>query len=710
MTKKRIGYRTLSLGVLFTALFFLLILRTFWIQVIKSDEIMAKASDVWERSSGVTPKRGAILDRNGEVLAYTSKAYTVIARLQPYSKGNQNYVKDREKTAEQLAPILGASAEDIKERLNKTSKQVELRPWGWKINEEQAKKVMALNLPGISLYEESRRYYPKGEFASHLLGYVDLDGVAQMGIEKTQNQSLAGIKGSINMKVDRKGNPIPGETEGNRPVIDGSNVVLTIDKQIQGYVEQALNEIWEKYQAKGITVIVSDPNTGEILGMGNRPSFNPNEYRKAEMGDFLNSAIGSNYEPGSTFKIVTLAAAIEEGLFNANETFMSGTYSKIKNAPPIKDHNGGKGWGPITFKEGVKRSSNVAFTILGYERLQRDRLFSYINKFGFGQRTGIELPGEESGLLNTKTENPRDIATMTFGQGVGVTAIQQVAAVGAIANGGNLMKPYLVKEIWDSKNKKLLSASKPKVVRRVVSAETSAQVRELLSAVVNEKNGTGQGYAMEGFQVAGKTGTAQVFENGKYMEGKYISSFIGFAPKDNPKLLIYVVVDQPEIDNQGAGGTLIAAPIFKSVMENSLRYLQYIPVIPGKTEAGSNSLTFTMPSLVGLTLANAEKQCNNLGLTLEKFGNGNTVIKQIPASGTSMVQGGKVIVLTSNDNVKMPDLKGKTLREVSEICELLGLKLVNAKGVGYVVSQTIPVGTLLGKGQSLQVELSPKNP
>lgn len=690
--------------------FFLLILRTFWLQVVNSEDIMTKANDVWERSSGVMPKRGTVLDRNGEVLAYTSKAYTVIARLQPYSKGNQNYVKNLEKTAVQLAPILGAAPEEIVKRLNKDSKQIELRPWGWKINEEQAKKVMALKLPGISLYEESRRYYPKGDFASHLLGYVDLDGVAQMGIERTMNQSLAGIKGSINMKVDRKGNPIPGETEGNRPVIDGSNVVLTIDKQIQGYVEQALNEIWSKYQAKGMTVIVSDPNTGEILGMGNRPSFNPSEYRQAEVGHFLNSAIGSNYEPGSTFKIVTLAAAIEEGLFNANDTFMSGSYSKIKNAPPIKDHNGGKGWGMITYREGVKRSSNVAFTILGYERLQKDRLFSYINKFGFGQRTGIELPGEESGLLNTKTENPRDIATMTFGQGVGVTAIQQVAAVGAVANGGNLMKPYLVKEIWDSRNKKLLSTSEPTIVRRVVSEETSAQVIDLLSAVVNEKNGTGQVYAMDGFQVAGKTGTAQVFENGKYVEGKYMTSFIGFAPKDDPKLLIYVIVDQPEIDNQGAGGTLIAAPIFKSVMENSLRYLHYIPVIPGKTEVGSNSLTFNMPSLADLTAANAEKQCENLGLTLEKFGNGNTVIKQIPAPGTSMVQGSKVIVLTSNENVEMPDLTGKTLREVSEVCELLGLKMVSAKGVGFVVSQTIAPGTPLGKGESLQVVLAPKNP
>lgn len=710
MTGKRIGYRTLSLGVLFTALFFLLILRTFWIQVVKSDEYMEKAAEVWERSSGVTPKRGMILDRNGEVLAYTSKAYTVIARLEPYNKGNQNYVKDKEKTAAQLAPILGASQAEILEKLNKGNKQIELRPWGWKIDEEKAKQVMALKLPGISLYEESRRYYPKGEFASHVLGYVNLDGLAQMGIEKKLDQSLSGIKGSINMKVDSKGNPIPGETEVNRPVIDGSNVVLTIDKNIQGYVEQALNDIWSKYKAKGITVIVSDPNTGEILGMGSRPSFNPNEYWKSDISYFLNPAIGNNYEPGSTFKIVTLAAAIEEGLFNANETFMSGTYSKIKNAPPIKDHNGGKGWGTITFKEGVKRSSNVAFTILGYERLQRDRLFAYFNKFGFGQKTGIELPGEEAGLLNTNTANPRDIATMTFGQGVGVTAIQQVAAVGAIANGGNLMKPYLVKEIWDNKNNKLLTSTQPQVVRRVVSENTSAQVRELLSAVVNEQNGTGQLYAMEGFQVAGKTGTAQVFENGRYAEGKYITSFIGFAPKDNPKLLIYVVVDQPEIDNQAAGGSLIAAPIFKSVMENSLRHLNFVPVIPGKTETESNSLSFPMPSFIGLTVANAEKQSKNLGLTVEKLGNKNTVIKQIPAPGTTMFQGGKVLLLTSDDNLTMPDLSGKTLKEVSEICELLELKLKEAKGVGYVVSQTIPPGTPLKKGQSLQVELAPKKP
>ena len=606
--RKRMGYRTFFLGVLFTALFFLLILRSFWIQVVDSKNVLAKASDVWDRSSSVTPKRGEITDRNGEVLAYTAKAFTVIARLKPYSNSNELYVKDPEKTAQLLAPILGATTDDLLGKLKKNVDQIELRPWGWKIPQDQAEKIMALKLPGISLYDENRRYYPNQDFASHVLGYVTLDGVAQMGIEKTEDSLLAGSKGNINMKVDRKGNPLPGESENNKPVMEGKNVSLTIDRQIQGFVEQALNDIWSQYKAKGLTVIVSNPKTGEILALANRPSFNPNEYMKGTAG-FPNPAVGSNFEPGSTFKIVTLSGAIEKGLFNANDTYMSGTYN-IKGAPPIKDHNNGQGWGQISYKEGVKRSSNVAFSILGYEKLGRDNLFSFISNFGFGKKTGIELTGEESGLVNFNDNNPRDIATMSFGQGVGVTAIQQVAAVGAVANGGNLMKPYLVKEVRDSKTNQVVSQTQPTVVRKVISSNTSAQVRDLLSAVVNEKDGTGQLYALPGYDVAGKTGTAQVFENGAYVPGKYITSFIGFAPKNDPKLLIYVVVDQPEISNQGAGGTLIAAPIFKSVMEKSLQYLRFIPQIAGKTETGSSSLEFQMPAFVWVLLLH--RQNNNV--------------------------------------------------------------------------------------------------
>lgn len=707
MTRKRIGYRTLSLGVLFTALFFLLILRTFWLQMVNGTELLAKANDVWSRSSAVTPNRGEVLDRNGEIMAYNTKAYTVISRLKPYSTGNELYVKDPVKTAQILAPILGATSDEILGKLKMDAKQVELRPWGWKITQEQAKKVEALKLPGISLYEENRRYYPFGDFASHVLGYVDLDGNAQMGIEKTQDAFLAGTKGKLNVKVDSKGNPIPGQGEDNRPALDGKNVTLTIDGKIQGFVEQALNETWAKYKAKGISVIVTNPSTGEILAMANRPSFNPNEYAKG-VDAFFNPGIGSNFEPGSTFKIVTLSAAIEAGVFNPNETYNSGVYDKIKNAPPIKDHNGGKGWGSITFKEGVKRSSNVAFVILGYEKLQKDKFLSYISNFGFGKKTGIELPGEEAGLVNFNVTNNRDLATMTFGQGVGVTAIQQVAAVGAVANGGNLMKPYLVKEVKDRKTGQTLSQTQPTVVRRVISENTSAQVRDLLSAVVNEDNGTGQSYALPGYGVAGKTGTAQVFENGAYQPGKYITSFIGFAPEKNPKLLMYVVVNQPEIDNQSAGGGLIAAPIFKYVMEKSLQYMHYVPVVPGKTEEGSGSISFKMPSFTGNDVAKAEQQCKNLGLSVEVLGSGSTVLDQIPASGLSATQGGKAYLLTSSSNIKMPDLTGKSLREAMEISDLLQLNLESTDGSGYVISQSIPPGTPVKPGTALQIRLAPK--
>jgi penicillin-binding protein 2B len=708
--RKKINLRTLLMGGLFTLSFFALILRTFWIQYVDSAEIMAKAKDTWERSDAINPKRGDIVDRNGQLLAYHGKAYTVIARLKPYpnDQKNQNYVIDKEETAAKLAPILNMSQEKILERLSKDLTQVELRPGGWKIPKEKAEKVKALNLPGIGLYEESRRYYPYGAFASHAIGYTNLEGEARMGIERMLDDQLKGEKGSFTFKTDRRGNQLPDGVESYKPAKDGNKVVLTIDHQIQNYIEDALNEATAKYKMEGVSVVVSDPHTGQILGMGNRPTFNPNS--PTDIKSFFNPVIGANFEPGSTFKIATLAAAIEEKQFNPNATYMSGIYTKIKGQP-IRDHNQGRGWGLITYKEGVKRSSNVAFVRLGYDMLGKEKLFSYLTKFGFGQKTGIDLPGEARGSFNPNRKYyPRDIASITFGQGVSVTAIQQVAAVGAIANGGKLMKPYIVKEIRDAKTDKVVQEHKPQMVRRVVSEETAKQTRDLLGAVVNEKNGTGQPFALPGYQVAGKTGTAQVAENGRYVAGKYINSFIGFAPKDNPKLLIYVVVNQPHIDNPSAGGKIIAAPIFKSVMERSLHYLKLSPdKTDRKTVEVVTNESVVMPELGGETVESGKQLLAQAGLKGQVLGKGKTIVGQYPKATTPLTKGTPVYMLTSKEGVQMPDLRGKTLREVMELASLLDMQVPIFKGEGYVVSQSIQPGTVIKKGDKLTVTLAPKS-
>ncbi|WP_051330697.1 penicillin-binding transpeptidase domain-containing protein [Aneurinibacillus terranovensis] len=715
MLKKRIVWRTLFLGAGFTLLFFLLILRSYWIQSVDRQFYLVKAKATWERSDAIIPKRGEILDRNGKVLAYTAKAYTVLARLKPYSNDSKNdrYVKDPDGTAAKLAPILNVTKQSLLTRLTDTTHaQVELRPGGWKISKDVADKIEQLKLPGITLYPDSKRYYPFGEVASHILGYTNLDGQPMMGIEKAEDNILKGEKGSFTMKIDKNGNQLPDGVESYKSAVDGKDVVLTIDQQIQSYLEEALDNITAQYKSTGgITAIVENPQTGEILAMSSRPTYNPNSYWNGT-GGFSDLAINKNYEPGSTFKIVTLSAAIQEGLFNANDTYMSGTYDKIKGSAPIKDHNDGAGWGRITFREGVKRSSNVAFVILGYERLQKQRLFSYIRKFGFGAQTGIELPGEENGILNFSHPYPRDVASMTFGQAIDVTAMQMVAAGGTVANGGNLMQPYLIKGTRDPNTGQMISTKQPHVVRRVVSEDTAKQVRDLLGAVVNEKNGTGQAYAIPGYEVAGKTGTAQVMGKGGYMPGQYIISFLGFAPKDNPKLLMYIMVDRPQVDNQETAAKSITAPVFKSVMEKSLQYLKETPdATSGKTitVTDNKDATVTMPPTVGEKVEDVKKSLGVSGLTIETLGNGPTVVGQYPKEGEELSKGDKVYLLTSKGAVKIPDLTGKTLRDVMEISSLIGVTVSGVQGEGYVVSQNPAPGVTIRQGDSLAIVLAPKS-
>lgn len=710
MTERRIKLRTRFLGVAFTLLFFLLMFRLFYIQTVKADLWVENAQSQWERNDTLHPRRGTIYDRNGEVLAYTSKAYTVIAKLKPWDKSDEHYIQNSLETGQKLAPLLGMSAERIVKLIEDGREadrtQVELRPGGWKIDEDKAKQVLELNLPGVILYPETKRYYPNDAFASHVIGYTDLDGKAIMGIERLFNEELQGKEGSYKVLKDRKGFKLPDGIESFKPAQNGQNIYLTIDYQIQNYVEDALNKITQKYKTKGISVIVAEPNTGEILAMANRPQFNPNEYKN--ITNWTNFAISSTYEPGSTFKIVTLAAAIEEKLYRNDETYLSGTYRKIPG-PPIRDHNGGKGWGTISFLRGVQESSNVLFAMLGYERLGKDKFYGYLEKFGFGQKTGIGLPGEaDAALKDLNSLYPRDVASMTFGQGVVVTSIQQVAAVSAIANGGELLKPYIIKEIRDSQTGQVLQKHEKEVVRRVVSENTAKQVRDILETVVTD--GTGRYYYLDGYHVAGKTGTAQVVgQDGSYLSNKYIYSFIGFAPKDNPEFLVYVVVDQPDIPDANFGGRDVASPIFKHVMQNSLQYKKVSPDVNKQPVTVSKAKELIVPRLVGQTPAVANQLLSEASLIGEVLGAGSKVVKQYPDSGQSIMPDSTVYLITDNlEEIQMPDFTGMTLREVLEFCNILGLR-VEPSGNGYVTGQSIPPGTVTAQGETLNIQLKPNS-
>ncbi|MGO0062070.1 penicillin-binding transpeptidase domain-containing protein [Brevibacillus fluminis] len=753
--KRRANARILLIGLCFLLVFGVLTGRLWWLQSVDAAWIMQKGSNQWEREKVLQPKRGSILDRNGQVLAYEGKAYTVTANLQPRNEKEkswvgENYVRDPFGTAQKLAPILGASVDALTKAMTQTYDAegkplkfyVNLGREASKITEEQKAQILALQhpkdaygkevkenqLPGISLTETTRRYYPNNSLAAHVLGYLNYEGnKAEMGIEKQFDKELRGETGELQFMKDGAGFPLPDGQITYSPAKDGQNVVLTIDQQIQEYVEQALDKANSEYKPQHMTVLVTDPKTGEVLAMADRPDFNPNEYWG--ITNYLNLAISFPFEPGSTFKIITLAAAIQEGVYHGEEKYASGSYRKIKGKP-INDHNNGLGWGNITFAEGVQRSSNVAFVILGYERLKQELLTKYFHDFGIGQLTNIDLPSETKGIMRdlSHPKSERDVAVTTFGQGVAVTAIQQAAAVGAVANGGELLRPRIVKELRDPHTGEVTEKFERVVVRRVVSEQTAKQARDILETVITGEHGTGKIFDLKGYHVAGKTGTAQKYDEktGKIMEGHYIVSFIGFAPKDNPRLLVYVVVDDPTTDMYyGEMGKKILAPIFNSVMEQSLRYLQQQPdlkeldqqaaITVQKSAKTSDAAAaqpapvqeVSVPLLSGSTTSVASMKAKQLGLVPKVLGTGTKIVRQIPSEQEKVMSGTEVYLVTDRlTDVKLPDFTGKSLREVMEFASLLKLNVIPT-GSGYVRSQNIAPGTAVTGKETLSVTLSP---
>lgn len=709
--RKKMAGRSLLIGGGFTLLFFLIGLRLFWIQSVNADWLNASALSQWEKEEFIDPKRGAILDRNGQKLAYNGPSYNVVAVL---SKNAPSSIQDPVDAAKKLSPILNMSAEKLIQLMSRSDKyQVELRPGGWKISEEQAAEIQALKIPGIILQKNTNRYYPNNAFAAHTIGYVDKEGEAKMGLELYYDEILRGEPGKYRFIKDAKNRVLPKGIEDYQPAKDGNDLVLTIDQRIQHFVEQALDDSANSFQAKGLMAIVADPNTMEILAMASRPHFDPNQYSTSPISNYKNLAIQTTYEPGSTFKILTLAAAIEEGVFQADEVYQSGQYSSKSIQPPIKDWTNPNGWGQITFKEGIQRSSNVGAVILGYERVGKDKLYEYYDKFGLGKKTGIDFPYEAVGKLpNPKTAPPRDIAVTTFGQGMTVTGIEQITAVSAAINGGKLMKPYLVKEIRDSHTGKIIKQNQPTVLGNPISAETSKEVREVLESVVSSPNGTGRGYAIDGYRIGGKTGTAQKVEpNGKYSKDKFIYSFVGFAPADRPRLIVYIVVDEPNVNVQSSSA--VVGKIFKDVMRNSLQYLQVEPdedesetVVQKESEPISEMLV--TPNFVQEYSKVAKSDAASLGLIPVVIGSGEKVLRQFPEADSSLESGSRIYLLTEEEP-KLPDFKGKSLREVLEFCSLVGIE-VNTSGSGYVVEQSIPPDTPVNKGQQLYVTLEPLNP
>ncbi|MHA6530295.1 penicillin-binding transpeptidase domain-containing protein [Paenibacillus sp. BAC0078] len=700
---KRIKLRTLFIGGCITLFFLVLIARVFWIQILHGEYYQGEAAKQWAHTSIIKAVRGEIEDRNGNVLASDVPAYTVVVDPEVIAERGIG-----EEVIEGLNKLLGKPVDELKKLIEakddkgKYLKNREIRNEGWKISKELADKVDAFNKElakehkiqetGVGLVTEQKRYYPKDTLAAHILGYTDRDGKAIMGLEKYFDKQLKGTDGELLYQSDGKGIKLPDSNDTYQPVVNGNNFKLTIDSTIQYYIERAMKTAYDKYKPKSMSVIAADPNTMEILGMANMPTFNPNEYWDTkDAGGFYNHAIKSRYEPGSTFKIVTLAGAVQEKLFNPDATFQSGQIYIKGYKKPLHDINR-VGWGKISFLEGVKRSSNVAFVKLGYEMLGQDRLKQYINEFGFNEKTGIDLPGETIGIVNPDPNIASENATLAYGHGkVLVTPIQQLTAVSAIANGGKLMVPHVVKEITDPNTGKT-TVTQPEVVRQVISKESARETGGYLEQVVADQvKGTGRHAYIEGYRVAGKTGTAIKVQGKDYDRNKVLASFIGYAPVNDPKIAVIVIIDEPQ---DGEGGGAAAAPIFKEIVSQALPYMGVPKVVPDSKDSSDKTVKSTVseqrsaPDLTGKTMQAARQLLIDQGYDFEAVGEGTTVVSQYPEKGTLLASGQRIYLLgQQGDKPVIPDLRGQSLRDALEILSLLKVGIA-IEGEGYVSQQT----------------------
>ncbi|WP_456271626.1 penicillin-binding protein [Bacillus sp. AK031] len=710
MSKKRPGMR-IGAAILFGffgLLFFVLMVRFVTIQVTGEADgkvLAAQAAKKYLKSGVLEARRGTIFDHKGEVIAEDTSAYTLVAILdESVSNGSEEpkHVQDLEKTARVLASYLEADESQLYERLTKGSDQerfqVEFGSAGRGISHQLKLEIEKEELPGVTFVKESKRFYPNGIFSSHLIGFAqkeenegnETEIVGKMGIEQSLNDYLSGKDGKVKYDSDKWGYILPQTEQHVTPPQNGNDVYLTIDKKIQTFLEETMSKVDRQYKPEKMLAIVADPKTGKILAMAQRPTFHPDT--REDLVSWQNEIVESSYEPGSTMKSFSLAAAVEEGVFNPNEYYQSGRY--YVGSQSIGDWNNGQGWGTITFLQGLQRSSNVAFAEL-LEKIGEEKFRTYLDSFGFGKATGIDLPNESAGSI--LYNYPIEKVTTIFGQGTTVTPLQLIQAETAIANAGKMMKPYVIEKIVDSDTKKTIKNTEPEVAGTPISEETAKKVREYLASTVTAEKGTGKPFAIEGYDVAGKSGTAQIIdENGKYQYGKenFLFSFLGMAPADNPQLIVYVAIKKPSLKDSEIGSDPVS-DVFNPVMLNSLKYLNIKP------EESKSIRKSELADLTELSVEKAKKQLEESGLAPVIIGDGNKVVSQSAAVGDVLLQGEKV-VLRTDGNLTIPDMKGWSVRDVLKVTKLANLKL-NMVGTGYVTKQNIKPDSSFSESEPLVV-------
>ncbi|QBK25550.1 stage V sporulation protein D [Ureibacillus thermophilus] len=595
------------------------IIRLFYVQIIQHDKLTELAKQNWDREIPFASERGEIVDRNGEVIVTNKLAPTL------YFMPAQN--DDIEQAAKQIASVIKVDEKKLYEKMNSKSYLVKLAPEGKNITYEQAVELQRLKIDGLYTGVDYVRHYPYGTLLSRLLGFTGYDTQGLAGIEYQYDKYLTSKDAAIRLFTDAKGNSLPHVDDEWREGKQGATVQLTIDLEVQQVVERELAQAMEKYNAEQALAIVMNPNTGEILSLASYPTYDPSKYEEVSSEIYnRNLPVWMTFEPGSTFKIITLAAALEEGKVDLDkDTFYDKGYTIVEDSRLRCWKR--EGHGLQTFLQVVENSCNPGFIELG-QRVGPDKLMQYIRNFGFGETTGSNIAGEATGILFSKEAfGPVEHATTSFGQGIAVTPIQQVQAVSAAVNGGKLYKPYVVSKIIDSETGKTILENKPELKRTVISEQTSEKIRYALESVV--ANGSGRNAYRDGMRIGGKTGTAQKVENGRYKSGDYIVSFIGFAPSNNPQVVVYVAVDSPK--GSVVFGSTIAAPIVGQIIEDIAPIMGLEVNREGQMEKQyrwGDPITERVPNLVGMKVDEIMKL--NYPFNIEMHGEGEVVKSQLP--------------------------------------------------------------------------------
>lgn len=703
----------ISLFLVIIALVFFVVIIARISQLALSDEIdginlQKFASSRTTKTEILKAKRGNIFDKNGDALAQNVSSYTLIAYLSSSRTtdiSNPKHVVDKEYTASMLATVLDISEEQILKYLSKENVyQTEFGSKGRGLTELTKDAILSLGLPGIDFIETQKRYYPYGDFASYTLGYAktvvkeDEEGksvetiVGEMGIEKQFDKELTGKDGYSFYQKDRSGYKIPGTKETRVESEDGNDIYLTIDSNIQLFLERALeNANWSNFEWQNI--IIADAKTGAILATTSTPSFDPNV---RNMTNYINYNTSYPYEPGSTMKIFSYMAAMETGKYDGNDTFKSGVYV-AKDGTEIGDHDR-KGWGNITFDYGFTLSSNVGVINL-INRYMDDNgkyLKNYYKKLGFGSKTGIELPKEAEGKLAFKYET--EILNAGFGQGITTTPIQYIKAMTSLTNNGVLMQPYIVDKIVDTDTGDIVYQGEKKELDKVASKETVNYVKNLMRTVVEDPTGTGRIYYMEGYDTIAKTGTAQVASKGGY-GSSVIRSYAGIYPGNDPRIIIYY-----SLKDNGNYGVYAMRDVIKELITNISKYLEIDNTVEEKVDGLKQ---YDLPSFVNKNTSDVSNTLKNEGLNYVIIGNGNKIVKQYPNYTTTVSELDKIYLVTNDTNLLMPNLIGYSVNEAQTLLNLLNVKY-EMEGNGYVVSQNIGVGTALKTNDVVMLTFKPK--